>query len=310
MCFSNGVFAKKEDLNSLLNSIKKSKSENCAVNSLQIPQVDSVFKMRADFYLNMFGSMSLNDFDAGQCLSDKNITNDILTLSLYQNNKSMIGYHLKTYIAYSLITKEILIVVSDDDKKTYLLGNKNQELVGAISRSFDGEISKSQIDMNSKLTFKDMGKDFKPDLNDQENNRSFQSYNSIQADIVAEASKNIKKRNAKDLIKADKSYNYIFDGDNKSTVSIIIKMDSAIDIPLSKSEVEGNLELPFSLIKQKLKNPYSFKPRTVVVKQSGTSLEYAVKYTAQNSYGADVVGVDKTEMYLWSDGKYHTNPSK
>ena len=49
----------------------------------------------------------------------------------------------------------------------------------------------------------------------------------------------------------------------------------------------------------------SYKPREILVKQDNLKAEYIIKYTAKNSYGGEVVGIDGYTFYLQEDGKYH-----
>lgn len=84
-----------------------------------------------------------------------------------------------------------------------------------------------------------------------------------------------------------------------------IKIDEKIGVPLVKSEVEKNLNFASQMIQVGLKNPYSYKPREILVKQDNLEVEYIIKYTAKNSYGGEVVGVNGYSFYLKEDGKYH-----
>lgn len=307
---SSSIYAKTSNLNNFIEKAKDSDLKKCVVTSLELPEMDAMYDIKYNSYLNSFGAMKLKDFDVGECISRNNIVNGVITAHFLQKNKTIVGQHLESYVAYNPSNQQMLIIVLDKDKKSYILGDKDQNLISALESSFVDKFSVTPIDYNSTRIFNDIGNEGPTEK--EKIAANIQSFQALQAEIITNASKNIKKSNLKDLIKTDTSFNLMVENDEggKSKVLIIVKLDPALNVPISKSALEKNFNFVLELIKIKLKNPYSLKPREVVVKQSSTKLEYIVKYTAQNSYGADVVGLDGRSLYLWSDGKYHPEPSK
>lgn len=313
LIFSSSVFAKQLNLNDFLGKVKSSDLDNCSISSLKLPMIDMMYDIKANSYLNSFGSMKLKDFDMGDCISQRNILNGIITAHYFQKNKSIIGHHLKSYIAYDFKNEKMLIVMQDDDKKTYILGDReNNSLKDSLKSSFQSEFSSNKVDLDSKFSFQDIGNESRIAKEEEDKLKVRQKYIEERSRIIEAATKSIKSSGVKDYIKSDTHYNLPFNDSNGSKLKtfVMVKLDPSLNIPISKSEISKNLNFAFEMIKMRLKNPYSFKPREVAVEQKGVILKYIVKYTAQNSYGADVVDIEGRTMYLWGDGKYHLEPSK
>ncbi|BAP36684.1 hypothetical protein AS4_17440 [Acinetobacter guillouiae] len=113
------------------------------------------------------------------------------------------------------------------------------------------------------------------------------------------------------MIEKDQVFNIsVIDGNNSSkSVQVKVLMDGKINQPISKKYINSVSEAAFNKAKKSnLKNEYSFKPREVIVEQVSDTLEFIVKYTAENSYGADVVNEIRVLKFLGSDRKYHDKP--
>ncbi|MDQ8951939.1 hypothetical protein RFH42_03090 [Acinetobacter rudis] len=99
-------------------------------------------------------------------------------------------------------------------------------------------------------------------------------------------------------------------GEDKSiSVPITVIFDQRFEKSISKKYISDISNSAFEKAKKmNLKNPYSFKPREVTVEQVSNTLEFIAKYTAENSYGSDVIGEIRIVKFLWDDGLYHDKP--
>ena len=57
-------------------------------------------------------------------------------------------------------------------------------------------------------------------------------------------------------------------------------------------------------IKAELKNEYSYVPRSATINQQGVAFMVKMKYTAKNSYGADVVNTTDQIFVMKEDGSF------
>jgi len=305
------AIAKKNKISDYIDVINKNSAKDCKINSFNLLNLDPVYANTFETTLNSFGSLKINDFDKAGCVTSLNTQNNIVTSTLYQVDRRVIGHHFKVFSAYDLSTKEMLLVIIDGNNKSYLVGSKRDSLKNALSASFSADERFQAAQLNSLLTFSDLTKS-QNDIDKEINAlKIIQDANQQEQSLIRKAELSIKTRGAKNLIRADTYFDsFVLDGNGQKTkANVGVKLDDKISIPLSKSELEQNIYFVSELIKIKLKNPYSYKPRDILAKQSGVNLEIIIRYTAQNSYGADVVGVDAHSVYLWGDGKYHAKPS-
>ena len=96
---------------------------------------------------------------------------------------------------------------------------------------------------------------------------------------------------------------------NGEDEKIAIKVKPVIDLNAEKqpnsAEIEEMLNSLAEQIKKFAKNEYTFRPREASFEQMGRSVMVTLKYTSQNSYGADVVGDETQNFVLRDDGKFH-----
>jgi len=117
--------------------------------------------------------------------------------------------------------------------------------------------------------------------------------------------------NTNDKITSNQSYNMsVITGDNSNKKILVkVELDGRHKIAVSKNYINDVAEVAFTRAKSSgLKNPYSLKPREVIVEQVSNTLEVIAKYTAENSYGADVPGEYRIVKFLGRDGLYHDKP--
>lgn len=57
-------------------------------------------------------------------------------------------------------------------------------------------------------------------------------------------------------------------------------------------------------IKAELKNEYSYVPRSATINQQGVAFMVKMRYTAKNSYGADVVNTTDQIFVMRDDGSF------
>ncbi|MFV5145407.1 hypothetical protein ACNKGR_18945 [Acinetobacter baumannii] len=105
------------------------------------------------------------------------------------------------------------------------------------------------------------------------------------------AAENLEK-NIKDLIHKDTNTLINSKMGRKYNISVITVIDPNIGTAFKKEHFSEHIFCICFREKIGLKNPYSFKPRSVIVKQEGALLKIGLEYTAQNSYGADVVDLE------------------
>jgi hypothetical protein len=297
----------KQTISTYLPLIQQNEITNCKIDSLALATVDLDFRKKLNSHLNAFGSMNYRDFDVGKCVTNLNIQNNIVTSEFEQINKTSVGHHLTAFTAYNLKNKDLMVVIVDGNLKTYIVGQDTLELRSALKNSFIDNQKFQKVDFDSKLKFSDMSDSPQAIEKKSALIKSVQDTELKNKKILETAKINAAKNGNKNLLKSDTSFEKIIkDGDKKDIkVNVYIKTDKNINIPLVKSEVEKNLNFASQMIQMKLKNPYSYKPREILVKQDNLKAEYIIKYTAKNSYGGEVVGIDGYTFYLQEDGKYH-----
>lgn len=73
-------------------------------------------------------------------------------------------------------------------------------------------------------------------------------------------------------------------------IKATIKIDDDVDTPLSKAYIVAKVNALGESVKSSTKNEYSYIPKQVEINQRKYLLHVNLKYTANNSYGAPVVG--------------------
>ncbi|GEM_PF-6870161 len=95
------------------------------------------------------------------------------------------------------------------------------------------------------------------------------------------------------------------DGNNNPVpIKVYVKITSEPEKSLTVKELTSRVNLTAFQIKLRLKNKYTFIPRSAMATLNGRSLEVFMEYTAKNSYGADVVGHDIGRFALNEAGNY------
>jgi len=95
------------------------------------------------------------------------------------------------------------------------------------------------------------------------------------------------------------------DGNDKSIpIKVYVKIEAEPDKKLTVSELASRVNLTAFQIKLRLKNKYSFVPKTAMATLNGNNLEIFMEYVAKNSYGAEVVGHDMGRFELNAEGRF------
>ncbi len=288
------------------------KLTDCKLRGFNILAYDSYFKYAFDTKLKEFGAMKSTDFDEDGCINDSNLYEGIVTAEFSQKKNKIVGHHIKSYVAFDSKTRHILIILIDDDFRTYIIGDNEANLVNALKSSFNSDNSFKKVNFSSSYTFKDINENYPTQQVEKNFSEIIEKRIEENKKLYKLANENLKKKNLKDLIHKDTKYiAQLKDGEGKqSNISVITLLDPYINLPLSKKGISQNLYFVSVSEKIGLKNPYSFKPRSAIVKQEGALLKIGIEYTAQNSYGADVVGFANKVLFLGSDGQYHPDPEK
>ncbi|SSS46143.1 Uncharacterised protein [Acinetobacter baumannii] len=286
--------------------------DKCKLRGFNLLAYDANFKEAFDSKLMKFGAMKSTDFDKDGCINENNLINGILTAEFLQNKNKFVGQHLKSFVAFDSKNKEILVVLVDEESKSYVIGDKTPNLISALKSSFGSNEYFQKVDITSPLTFTNFNENYQTNKAEKEFSDVVEKRIEENKKLYKVAAEKLRKKNLKDLIHKDTKYiDQLKDGEGrKSNISVITVMDPNIDLPLSKKSISQNIYFVSVLEKIGLKNSYSFKPRSVIVKQEGALLKIGLEYTAQNSYGADVVGFGNKVLFLGSDGQYHPDPEK
>lgn len=114
----------------------------------------------------------------------------------------------------------------------------------------------------------------------------------------------VNKSKTQDITDGKEFFVSIPDGnDNSVKIKVISKVDNGPIRLLNESEVSEKIRSTALLAKIGLKNKYSFKPKSAKIEQDGTGLTIDLEYTAENSYGAAVIGREKSNYALDSNDK-------
>lgn len=95
------------------------------------------------------------------------------------------------------------------------------------------------------------------------------------------------------------------DGENNLVkIKAYIRINGANEKQLTVGDTITPVQSSIFATKLKLKNKYSFVPKSMSITQDGNNLIVYIEYIAQNSYGANVVGSNVVKYELGSDGYY------
>ncbi|MFW1850310.1 hypothetical protein ACG9XR_07005 [Acinetobacter guillouiae] len=129
--------------------------KECNIDNFKLLETDSKFKAKLSMHLSEFGGLRIDDFDMGECLNSKSVTNGLLITKFWQKNKDFYNNNLSLYVAYNVYENLALLVIVDDDEKSYLLGDNTQALKNSLSNN---ENLKDDYKLSydySKLNFND-----------------------------------------------------------------------------------------------------------------------------------------------------------
>lgn len=290
---------------SLLHAAEVGLIKNCKISNFDAVNFDNTLRGLINLSLNSFGSSKISDFDEKECLTDINNKGSVILLHFGQVNKKLIGHKNDLYVGYDQVNKKSVILLLNDLDQSFILRNDSDEVFNILKNTNVFSSNFKKFNFNSTLTFSNYGGEslnsenyeekIKNDL--EENNKKF----------INNAIANIKKSKDKDIIKSDVSYKVLLeDGEGKKVnVDVFIKLDKDLPIPLFKKDLLKNINFTSELIKLGLKNPYSYKPREILIEQEGVALKVIIRYTGTNSYGGQVVDIDRRYFYLANDGKYN-----
>lgn len=143
-----------------INSISKTPTfnEECTYSNHDIAKSDMNLSLKIKVLLGKFGGLSFNDFDMGECLSDKNVKNGILSTYFWQKNKKFKGQNLSLYVAYNAEKQKLLLAIIDENLNTYLLGDKDIELKNSIQSFLTKTESSEKVNTESVLVYSDFDK--------------------------------------------------------------------------------------------------------------------------------------------------------
>lgn len=92
---------------------------------------------------------------------------------------------------------------------------------------------------------------------------------------------------------------------NKKAINIEVTPDVSLmdnGRKLQKKYLAFQVRMASISARYKLKNPYSYAPKSVSVKQRGNNVSITIGYTGKNSYGGDVSSYFTQELYLEESG--------
>ncbi|MCG9524847.1 hypothetical protein MCL33_19270, partial [Acinetobacter pittii] len=135
-------------------------NENCKLRGFNLLAYDANFKEAFDSKLMKFGAMRSTDFDEDGCIAENNLINGVLTAEFSQNKNKFVGQHLKSFVAFDSKNKEILVVLIDEESKSYIIGDKTSNLISALKSSFGSNEHFKKIDLSSSLTFTNFNENY------------------------------------------------------------------------------------------------------------------------------------------------------
>lgn len=92
--------------------------------------------------------------------------------------------------------------------------------------------------------------------------------------------------------------------DNIMPITVHIRVDGEPAKKVTLNELSSWVDFTGFSTKLKLKNKYSFIPRSAMATVKEDGMEIFMEYTAKNSYGADVVGYERVKLIINEEGKY------
>lgn len=92
-------------------------------------------------------------------------------------------------------------------------------------------------------------------------------------------------------------------GESKS-INVIVSYEEENKKEIDQKRVNLLVDKASKRIKAELKNEYSYIPRSATINQQGVAFMVKMKYTAKNSYGADVVSTVDHIFVMKDDGSF------
>lgn len=128
-------------------------NEECNYSNFDLIEADKMLGKNLNLLLKKFGTLKLSDFDMGECVSTDNIQNDILTTYFWQKNMDYKGEQLSLYFSYNTSNQDLLVALTDKDLKSYLIGDKDNDLKVNIKK-FSANLTRTEgVDIDSNLTY-------------------------------------------------------------------------------------------------------------------------------------------------------------
>lgn len=109
-----------------------------------------------------------------------------------------------------------------------------------------------------------------------------------------------------DYVNNDSKYSVKVPDGNKNDIEIQVTPDiSLLDNgrQIKKEDLTFRIRMTSIDAQYKLKNKFSYVPKSVSVKQRGNNVNLTLEYTGKNSYGAEVPSYLTKEFYVEKDGK-------
>lgn len=294
------VSAKNYSVANLINE-RPNYLDRCTIQNFNVVESDNKLNSLISIYLNKFGGLRLKDFDKGTCVKSENIRNGVFTSYFYQQNKSVVGQNLKMFVAYNELTGKILLVLRDNNMQTFVLGN-DTDLFENLKTTYATNPMFSGADKDSKLSFSDLGGEKL--IKAEKDNAA--RVKAKKDEIRSSAKEALDRTSKKNLIFDDISYKVLLksgEDDKPYNATINVRMDKKA-LPLNKIYLEKNINQVSEVAKMNLKNPYSYIPRKVSVKQDGDELEIIIEYTAKNPVGGEVVNYIDAIFVMKENGDY------
>lgn len=128
---------KASEVSGIIEIIENGTFENkdCEFDNLSILKTDSKFKTKLTTLLAEFGGLSVDDFDMGECLGVKSTTDGMLITKYWQKNKDFFENQLTLYVAYDPDADDALLVILDNNQKSYILGNRSENFKRSLYKN-------------------------------------------------------------------------------------------------------------------------------------------------------------------------------
>ncbi|HCU74492.1 MAG TPA: hypothetical protein DGS69_02350 [Acinetobacter baumannii] len=138
-------------------TIQKNKefNEECNYSNFDLVEADKMLSTNLNLLLKKIGTLKLSDFDMGECVTPDNIQENILTSYFWQKNMDYKGEQLSLYFSYNTSNQDLLVALTDKDLKSYLIGDKDNDLKVNIKK-FSANLTRTEgVDIDSNLTYSD-----------------------------------------------------------------------------------------------------------------------------------------------------------